>query len=104
MLPAKVYALFVHPQAGQLLNVMFGADAPRLTRTIEQELHNEELAKKGERERPKRAPHELTPPEQVCILSHMCELAEFNKRAHNLKLCQHLVFHFKNLVGRSLAD
>ncbi|KAG6453004.1 hypothetical protein O3G_MSEX007916 [Manduca sexta] len=50
--------------AGQLLNVVFGADAPRLARTIEQELKNEELAKKGERERPKRAPHELTPPEQ----------------------------------------
>ncbi|XP_059058999.1 thioredoxin domain-containing protein 6-like [Achroia grisella] len=49
---------------GQLLNVMFGADAPRLTRTIEQELRNEELVKKGERERPQRAPHELTPPEQ----------------------------------------
>lgn len=52
-------------QAGQLLNVVFGADAPRLTRTIEQELKNEELAKKGEMERPTRAPHELTPPEQV---------------------------------------
>ncbi|XP_028038862.1 thioredoxin domain-containing protein 6-like isoform X3 [Bombyx mandarina] len=50
--------------AGQLLNVVFGADAPRLARTIEQELQNEELARKGERERPKRAPHELTPPEQ----------------------------------------
>ncbi|KAM3959118.1 thioredoxin domain-containing protein 3 homolog [Aphomia sociella] len=50
--------------AGQLLNVMFGADAPRLTRTIEQELRNEELVKKGEKERPQRAPHELTPPEQ----------------------------------------
>lgn len=52
-------------QAGQLLNVVFGADAPRLARTIEQELKNEEQAKKGERERPNRAPHELTPPEQV---------------------------------------
>ncbi|CAG5048078.1 unnamed protein product [Parnassius apollo] len=50
--------------AGQLVNVVFGADAPRLARTIEQELRNEELARKGERERPKRAPHELTPPEQ----------------------------------------
>ncbi|CAK1603630.1 unnamed protein product [Parnassius mnemosyne] len=50
--------------AGQLVNVIFGADAPRLARTIEQELRNEELARKGERERPKRAPHELTPPEQ----------------------------------------
>ncbi|CAH2065744.1 unnamed protein product, partial [Iphiclides podalirius] len=50
--------------AGQLVNVVFGADAPRLARTIEEELRNEELAKKGERERPKRAPHELTPPEQ----------------------------------------
>lgn len=47
------------------MNVVFGADAPRLARTIEQELQNEELARKGERERPKRAPHELTPPEQV---------------------------------------
>ncbi|KAJ8726006.1 hypothetical protein PYW07_000704 [Mythimna separata] len=50
--------------SGQLLNVVFGADAPRIARTIEQELRNEELAKKGELERPKRAPHELTPPEQ----------------------------------------
>ncbi|CAG9784744.1 unnamed protein product [Diatraea saccharalis] len=50
--------------SGQLLNVVFGADAPRLTRTIEQELRNEELAKKGELQRPQRAPHELTPPEQ----------------------------------------
>ncbi|XP_053607362.1 thioredoxin domain-containing protein 3 homolog isoform X2 [Plodia interpunctella] len=49
---------------GQLLNVVFGADAPRLTRTIEQELKNEEQVKKGERERPKRLPHELTTPEQ----------------------------------------
>ncbi|XP_013192940.2 thioredoxin domain-containing protein 3 homolog [Amyelois transitella] len=49
---------------GQLLNVVFGADAPRLTRTIEQELRNEELVKKGEKERPKRLPHELTTPEQ----------------------------------------
>ncbi|KAJ2944432.1 hypothetical protein O0L34_g3768 [Tuta absoluta] len=50
--------------AGQLVNVIFGANAPLIHRTIEQELKNEELAKKGERERPKRAPHELTPPEQ----------------------------------------
>ncbi|KAJ0181537.1 hypothetical protein K1T71_002259 [Dendrolimus kikuchii] len=50
--------------SGQLINVVFGADAPRLTRTIIQELQNEELVKKGELERPKRAPHELTPPEQ----------------------------------------
>ncbi|CAH0603556.1 unnamed protein product [Chrysodeixis includens] len=50
--------------SGQLLNVVFGADAPRIARTIEQELQNEELAKKGELERPKRAPHELTTPEQ----------------------------------------
>nr|XP_026490501.1 uncharacterized protein LOC113396675 isoform X1 [Vanessa tameamea] len=49
---------------GQLINVVFGADAPRLARTIVEELQNEELVKKGERERPKRAPHELTPPEQ----------------------------------------
>ncbi|XP_049871204.1 thioredoxin domain-containing protein 3 homolog [Pectinophora gossypiella] len=49
---------------GQLVNVIFGADAPRIARTIEQELKNEELVKKGELERPKRAPHELTPPEQ----------------------------------------
>ncbi|XP_052756739.1 uncharacterized protein LOC113509850 isoform X2 [Galleria mellonella] len=49
---------------GQLLNVMFGADAPRLTRTIEQELRNEEQVQTGERGRPLRAPHELTPPEQ----------------------------------------
>lgn len=55
----------IYAQAGQLLNVVFGADAPRLARTIEQELHNEELARRGERERPRRAPHELTPPEQV---------------------------------------
>lgn len=45
--------------------MVFGADAPRLSKTIEQELKNEELAKKGELERPKRAPYELTPPEQV---------------------------------------
>ncbi|XP_068621665.1 thioredoxin domain-containing protein 3 homolog [Battus philenor] len=50
--------------AGQLVNVVFGADAPRIARTIEEELRNEQLVKKGERERPKRAPHELTPPEQ----------------------------------------
>ncbi|KAF9408443.1 hypothetical protein HW555_011878 [Spodoptera exigua] len=50
--------------SGQLLNVVFGADAPRIARTIEEELRNEELAKKGELERPKRAPHELTTPEQ----------------------------------------
>lgn len=50
--------------SGQLINVVFGADAPRLTRTIIQELHNEELVRKGELERPKRAPHELTPQEQ----------------------------------------
>jgi hypothetical protein len=62
-------------QAGQLLNVVFGADAPRLTRTIEQELRNEELAKKGELKRPNRAPHELTPPEQVSL--HHLELAFF---------------------------
>ncbi|XP_045485860.1 uncharacterized protein LOC111004474 [Pieris rapae] len=48
----------------QLLNVVFGADAPRLTRTIEQELKNEELVRKGELERPQRAPYELTPQEQ----------------------------------------
>lgn len=47
--------------------MVFGADAPRIARTIEQELKNEELAKKGELERPKRAPHELTTPEQVII-------------------------------------
>ncbi|CAG9121810.1 unnamed protein product [Plutella xylostella] len=51
--------------AGQLLNVVFGADAPRLARTIEQELKYEELARKGERTRPSRLPHELTPEEQV---------------------------------------
>ncbi|XP_045510805.1 thioredoxin domain-containing protein 3 homolog [Colias croceus] len=55
--------------AGQLLNVVFGADAPRLTRTIEQELQNEELVRKGERERVQRAPHELTPQEQEVALA-----------------------------------
>ena len=45
--------------------MVFGADAPRLARTIVEELQNEEQVKKGERERIKRAPHELTPPEQV---------------------------------------
>ncbi|XP_045458411.1 thioredoxin domain-containing protein 3 homolog [Melitaea cinxia] len=54
---------------GQLINVVFGADAPRLARTIVEELKNEELVKKGEKERPKRAPHELTPPEQEVALA-----------------------------------
>ncbi|XP_032529756.2 thioredoxin domain-containing protein 6-like isoform X1 [Danaus plexippus] len=54
---------------GQLINVVFGADAPRLARTIVEELKNEELVKKGERERPTRAPHELTPPEQEVALA-----------------------------------
>ncbi|CAK1550846.1 unnamed protein product [Leptosia nina] len=54
---------------GQLLNVVFGADAPRLTRTIEQELKNEELVRKGELQRPQRAPHELTPQEQEVALA-----------------------------------
>ncbi|CAG9567611.1 unnamed protein product [Danaus chrysippus] len=54
---------------GQLINVVFGADAPRLARTIVEELKNEELVKKGERQRPTRAPHELTPPEQEVALA-----------------------------------
>ncbi|XP_023954141.1 thioredoxin domain-containing protein 3 homolog [Bicyclus anynana] len=49
---------------GQLVNVVFGADAPRLARTIVEELKVEEQVKKGEKERIQRAPHELTPPEQ----------------------------------------
>ncbi|XP_045515363.1 uncharacterized protein LOC123708613 isoform X1 [Pieris brassicae] len=53
----------------QLLNVVFGADAPRLTRTIEQELKNEELVRKGELERPQRAPYELTPQEQEVAIA-----------------------------------
>ncbi|XP_039765141.1 thioredoxin domain-containing protein 3 homolog [Pararge aegeria] len=54
---------------GQLVNVVFGADAPRLARTIVEELKNEELVKKGEKERPQRAPHELTPPELEVALA-----------------------------------
>ncbi|XP_026324096.1 uncharacterized protein LOC113233255 [Hyposmocoma kahamanoa] len=50
--------------SGQLVNVIFGANAPLIARTIEQELKNEELVKKGELQREKRAPHELTPKEQ----------------------------------------
>lgn len=53
--------------------MVFGADAPRIVKTIEQELKNEELAKKGELERIKRAPHELTPPEQVNSIRY-CKL------------------------------
>ncbi|KAI5635970.1 thioredoxin domain-containing protein [Phthorimaea operculella] len=64
--------------AGQLVNVIFGANAPLIHRTIEQELHNEELAKKGERERPKRAPHELTPPEQE-IADRLAKIAAAKK-------------------------
>ncbi|XP_028164011.1 thioredoxin domain-containing protein 3 homolog [Ostrinia furnacalis] len=65
--------------AGQLLNVVFGADAPRLTRTIEQELQNEEKAKKGEIQRPQRAPHELTPPEQE-VATAQAKLQEERKK------------------------
>ncbi|XP_041970763.1 thioredoxin domain-containing protein 3-like [Aricia agestis] len=49
---------------GQLLNVVFGADAPRIARTIEHELRQEELVRRGEQQRVQRAPHELTPHEQ----------------------------------------
>ncbi|XP_045535752.1 thioredoxin domain-containing protein 3 homolog [Papilio machaon] len=66
--------------AGQLLNVVFGADAPRLARTIEQELRNEELARRGERERPRRAPHELTPPEQEAADLQAKQVAERRQR------------------------
>ncbi|XP_063375879.1 thioredoxin domain-containing protein 3 homolog isoform X1 [Cydia fagiglandana] len=66
--------------AGQLVNIIFGADAPRIARTIEQELKNEELAKKGERERPQRAPHELTPEEQEVVLAQEKLIAERRER------------------------
>lgn len=63
--PSTKYRLYL--QSGQLVNVIFGANAPLIARTIEHELKNEELVKKGELQREKRAPHELTPKEQVCL-------------------------------------
>ncbi|KAL4719886.1 hypothetical protein ACJJTC_005173, partial [Scirpophaga incertulas] len=66
--------------SGQLVNVVFGADAPRLTRTIEQELRNEELVRKGELERQRRAPHELTPPEQEAAEAEAKLVAERRQR------------------------
>ncbi|KAL0894362.1 hypothetical protein ABMA27_012986 [Loxostege sticticalis] len=71
--------------AGQLLNVVFGADAPRLTRTIEQELRNEELARKGEMERPQRAPSELTPPE-LEVATAQAKLQEERKKREEAAL------------------
>lgn len=47
------------------MNVVFGADAPRLSRTIERELQQELAARRGEVHRPAREPHDLTPEEQV---------------------------------------
>lgn len=47
---------------------MFGADAPRLTRMIVEELNNEAKAQSNERERIKIPFEELTPAEQVNII------------------------------------
>lgn len=44
---------------------MFGADAPRLTRLIVQELENEAQAQRSERDRTQIPFEELTPAEQV---------------------------------------
>ncbi|CAB3248078.1 unnamed protein product [Arctia plantaginis] len=75
----------VPPTSGQLINVVFGADAPRIVKTIEQELKNEELAKKGELERIKRAPHELTPPEQLPEVLHSPLFQEIATRQAKLE-------------------
>ncbi|GBP53191.1 hypothetical protein EVAR_8968_1 [Eumeta japonica] len=71
--------IYLTPQAGQLVNVVFGADAPCLARTIEAELKNEDEARRGLRTRPQRAPHELTPQEQELVAA--TERAAAQRRA-----------------------
>ncbi|XP_034831484.1 thioredoxin domain-containing protein 3 homolog isoform X2 [Maniola hyperantus] len=92
---------------GQLVNVVFGADAPRLARTIVEELKNEELVKKGEKERVQRAPHELTPPEQEVALAQEkllqerrekeASAAEASRLARREKRAARLETHFADI-------